>query len=109
VTEGTANLIDAAREAGTERIIVMGLAHASQPGEVLADERSRCSTTRRAKFAPALATLVELARLTIRVGASAAIRPPLRSPASACAADGALASTQRTERRRELQIGDTHV
>ena len=109
MTEGTANLIDAAREAGTERIIVMGLAHASQPGEVLADERSRCSTTRRAKFAPALATLVELARLTIRVGTSAAIRPPLRSPAPACAADGALASTQRTERRRELQIGDTHV
>ena len=100
MTEGTANLIDAAREAGTERIIVMGLAHASQPGEVLADERSRCSTTRRAKFAPALATLVELAGLTARAGASAAIRPPLRSPAPACAADGGFASTRRTERRR---------
>ena len=109
MTKGTANLIDAAREGGTERIIVLGLAHASQPGEGLADETSRCRTTRRAKFAPALATLVELARLTIRVGTSAAIRPPLRSPAPACAADGALASTQRTERRRELQIGDTHV
>jgi hypothetical protein len=36
VTEGTANLIDAAPEAGTERIIVWGLAYASQPGEGLA-------------------------------------------------------------------------
>jgi hypothetical protein len=68
VTEGTANLIDAAREAGAERIIVWGLTLASQPGDGLADETSRCSTTRRAKFAPTLATLVELERLTTRAG-----------------------------------------
>lgn len=39
MTEGTANLIDAAREAGAERIIVWGLAYVSQPGA--ADRPSR--------------------------------------------------------------------
>ena len=53
MTEGTANLIDAACEAGAERIIVWGLAYVSQRGEGLADETSRCSTSPR-QFAPAL-------------------------------------------------------
>jgi nucleoside-diphosphate-sugar epimerase len=63
-TAGTANLLDAAREAGVRRVITQGLAYTYQPGPGLADEDAPLWVRPPAQFAPVLAALEELERRT---------------------------------------------
>jgi nucleoside-diphosphate-sugar epimerase len=59
-TEGTRNLLDAARRVGTKRVIVQSLAYAYAPGPGLADEDAPLWTDSPAQFRPVVAALAEL-------------------------------------------------
>lgn len=63
-SEGTRNLLDAAQETGTQRIITQGLAYAYEPGHGLADEDAPLWIRPPAQFAPVLAALEEMERST---------------------------------------------
>ncbi|MCW2915879.1 MAG: NAD(P)-dependent oxidoreductase [Actinomycetia bacterium] len=89
--EGTRNLVDAAHQAGTTRVIAQGLAYAYQPGEGLADEDAPLWTTHTPKqFAPVLAALIELERLTAEAGGQVLRFGHLYGPGSAYAANGSF-------------------
>ncbi|MGP4028812.1 NAD-dependent epimerase/dehydratase family protein [Actinomadura sp. 3N407] len=90
-TEGTRNLYDAAANAGVTRVLAEGLAYAYQPGDGLADEDSPLWTDRTPKqFAPVLAALIELERLTGEAGGLVLRFGHLYGPGSAFAPDGAF-------------------
>jgi nucleoside-diphosphate-sugar epimerase len=68
-TEGTRNLIEAARAAGARRIVAQGLAYGYQPGPGLANEDTPLwhdATPR--QFAPVLAALESLEEQTVAAG-----------------------------------------
>lgn len=88
-TEGTRNLIAAA---GTTRIISQGLAYAYQPGPGSANEDAPLwadGTPR--QFAPVLAALMELERLTTAADGLVLRFGHLYGPGSSYAADGSFA------------------
>jgi nucleoside-diphosphate-sugar epimerase len=88
-TEGTRNLVDAA---GGARIVSQGLAYAYQPGPDLANEDAPLWTTRTPKqFAPVLAALIELERLTAGAGGRTLRFGHLYGPGTAFAPDGSFA------------------
>jgi nucleoside-diphosphate-sugar epimerase len=90
-TEGTRNLLDAARAAGADRIVSQGLAYAYQPAPGLADEDAPLWTTRTpAQFRSVLAALVELERLTYEAGGLVLRLGHLYGPGSMYAPDGSF-------------------
>jgi nucleoside-diphosphate-sugar epimerase len=90
-TEGTRNLVDAAREAGATRVIAQSLAYAYQPGKALANEDSPLWTEHTPKqFAPVLAALIELERITADAGGLVLRLGHLYGPGSAYAEDGSF-------------------
>ena len=90
-TEGTRHLLDAARAVGATRFISHGLAYAYQPGDKLADEDAPLWTRDTPKqFAPVLAALGELERLTVEAGGLVLRLGHLYGPGSAYAADGSF-------------------
>ncbi|TDC48278.1 NAD(P)-dependent oxidoreductase [Actinomadura sp. KC345] len=92
-TEGTRNLYAAAEKAGAGRILAEGLAYAYQPGDGLAGEDAPLWTDRTPKqFAPVLAALVELERLTAGAGGLVLRFGHLYGPGTAFAKDGAFAN-----------------
>ncbi len=87
-TEGTRNLIEAARGA---RIISQGLAYAYQAGEGLADEDAPLWRTDTPKqFVPVLDALAELERLTAQAGGLVLRLGHLYGPGSIYAAGGSF-------------------
>ncbi|MEU8803995.1 NAD(P)-dependent oxidoreductase [Spirillospora sp. NPDC048819] len=90
-TEGARNLYDAAAQAGVTRVLAEGLAYAYQPGDGLADEDAPLWTDRTpGQFAPVLAALIELERLTAEAGGLVLRFGHLYGPGSAFAGDGAF-------------------
>jgi nucleoside-diphosphate-sugar epimerase len=87
-TEGTRNMIDAARDAGATRFIVQGLAYAYDPADGLADEDAPLWRDPPRQFAPVLDALVEMERLTAEAGGLVLRFGHLYGPGSAFAADG---------------------
>ncbi|MFC9636372.1 NAD-dependent epimerase/dehydratase family protein [Streptomyces mirabilis] len=95
-TEGTRNLMEAARVAGVRRIVAQGLAYGYQPGAGLANEDAPLwhSATPR-QFAPVLAALISLEEQTVTVGGTVLRFGHLYGPGSAYAADGAFTAQVR--------------
>lgn len=89
-TEGTRNLVEAVRAAGVHRFVAQGLAYAYDPAgdgrPATEDDPLWMSPPRR--FAPVLAALRELERLTARAGGLVLRLGHLYGPGSAYAADG---------------------
>lgn len=91
-TRGTRHLLDAARLAGAVRVISQGLAYGYQRGEGLADEDAPMWTSRTPKqFAPVLAALIELERLTGAADGLVLRFGHLYGPGSAYAGNGSFA------------------
>jgi len=97
-TDGTRNLIEAARGAGVKRIIVQGLGYAYQPGDGLADEDAPLWRDPPREFATSLRALVELERLTAEAGGLVLRIGHLYGPGSAYAADGSFTAQVRARR-----------
>ncbi|QXJ20166.1 NAD(P)-dependent oxidoreductase [Actinomadura graeca] len=98
-TEGTRNLYDAARAAGASRIIAQGLAYAYAPGEGLADEDAPLWTDRTPRqFAPVLAALLELERMTADADGLVLRFGHLYGPGSAYAPDGLFTAQVRARK-----------
>jgi nucleoside-diphosphate-sugar epimerase len=92
-TEGTRNLIEAA---GGARVISQGLAYAYQPAPGLADEDQPLWTSHTPRqFAPVLAALIELERLTVAAGGVVLRFGHLYGPGTAYAPDGSFAAQVR--------------
>lgn len=95
-TEGTRNLLDAAREAGAGRVVSQGLAYAYQPGEGLANEDAPLWTDGTPRqFMPVLDALVELERLTTEADGLVLRFGHLYGPGSMFASDGAISAQLR--------------
>lgn len=95
-TEGTRNLYDAARGAGTARVLAQGLAYAYRPAAGLADEDAPLWTERAPKqFAPVLAALVDLETMTAEAGGLVLRFGHLYGPGSAYAPDGSFTAQVR--------------
>ncbi|WP_433153997.1 NAD-dependent epimerase/dehydratase family protein [Actinomadura nitritigenes] len=95
-TEGTRNLYDAARAAGTARFLAQGLAYAYRPAAGLADEDAPLWTERTPKqFAPVLAALVDLETMTAEAGGLVLRFGHLYGPGSAYAPDGSFTAQVR--------------
>lgn len=95
-TEGTRNLVDAARAAGAGRIVAEGLAYAYQPDAGLADEDAPLWTRNTPRqFASALAALMELESVTTAAGGLVLRFGHLYGPGSAYAADGSFTAQVR--------------
>ncbi|WP_445527778.1 NAD-dependent epimerase/dehydratase family protein [Streptomyces cyslabdanicus] len=95
-TEGTRNLLAAARAAGAGRIVAQGLAYGYQPGAGLANENDPLwhdATPR--QFAPVLAALDSLEEQTAEAGGTVLRFGHLHGPGSAYAADGAFTAQVR--------------
>lgn len=91
-TEGTRNLVDAARAAGADRVISQGLGYAYRPAAGLANEDAPLWMEDTPKqFAPVLAALVELEQLTTEAGGLVLRLGHLYGPGSMYAADGSFA------------------
>ena len=90
-TEGTRNLVDAARAVGVRRLIAEGLAYAYDPaGAGLADEDEPLWRRPPAGFASALAALEELEATTTAVGGTVLRMGHLYGPGTMFAADGSF-------------------
>ena len=90
-TEGTRNLLDAARTAGAGRVVAQGLAYGYQPAAGLANEDAPLWTERTPRqFAPVLAALIELERLTAGAGGLVLRFGHLYGPGSMYATDGSF-------------------
>lgn len=97
-TEGAANLLDAAREAGTAKIITEGLAYAYEPAAGLADEDAPLWRKPPKEFAAVLAALIELEART-RADDGLVLRfGHLYGPGTAYAPDGSV--TQQIRARK---------
>ncbi len=91
-TEGTRNLLDAAHEAGAERMITQGLAFAYRPGPGLAGEDAEFWTDGPAQFQAAVRALVEHEQLTAAHGGLVLRFGHLYGPGTSYAADGTFAA-----------------
>lgn len=90
-TEGTRNLLDAAREVGARRVISQGLAYIYDPdGTGNADEDALVWRDPPKQFAPVLAALMELERRTVDAGGLVLRFGHLYGPGSMLAHDGSL-------------------
>src|SRR6185312_8381109 len=90
-TEGTRNLVDAARAVGVRRIIAQGLAYAYDPaGAGLADEDAPLWRRPPAAFASSLAALRELEASTTAAGGTVLRLGHLHGPGTMFAADGSF-------------------
>ncbi|MGI3782916.1 MAG: NAD-dependent epimerase/dehydratase family protein, partial [Janthinobacterium lividum] len=90
-TEGTRNLLDAAREAGARRVISQGLAYAYDPtSRTTADEDQPLWRRAPRQFGPVLTALIELEQITADVGGLVLRFGHLYGPGSAFAADGSV-------------------
>lgn len=89
-TEGTRNLLDAARESGARRIITQGLAFPYQPGAGLADEETPLWRRTPAEFAPNLAALQELEAMTGAANGTVLRLGHLYGPGTTFAPDGSF-------------------
>ncbi|NED95773.1 NAD(P)-dependent oxidoreductase [Phytoactinopolyspora alkaliphila] len=88
-TEGTRNLIEAMRPAGSIRVIAQGLAYAYRPaGAQLADEDAAFWTDGPKQFRPVVAALLEHERLTREAGGLVLRFGHLYGPGSSYAPDG---------------------
>jgi nucleoside-diphosphate-sugar epimerase len=106
--EGTGNLVDAARAAGGARVISQGLAYAYQPAAGLADEDAPLWTLRTpAQFAPVLAALVGLERLTQAAGGLVLRFGHLYGPGSMFAPDGSF--TRQVRAGKTPLVGGGHA
>ncbi|GAA0257872.1 NAD(P)-dependent oxidoreductase [Actinomadura nitritigenes] len=95
-TEGTRNLYDAARDAGTARVLAQGLAYAYRPAAGLADEDAPLWTERTPRqFAPVLAALVELEARTAEAAGLVLRFGHLYGPGSAYAPGGSFTAQVR--------------
>ncbi|SOE47613.1 Nucleoside-diphosphate-sugar epimerase [Streptomyces sp. OV198] len=95
-TEGTRNLMEAARAAGVRRIVAQGLAYGYQPGAGLANEDAplwRDATPR--QFMPVLAALESLEEQTVTAGGTVLRFGHLYGPGSAYAGDGTFTAQVR--------------
>lgn len=100
-TDGTRNLVAAAREVGMPSLITQGLAFAYEPGDTVRSEDEPLWTSPPASFAPVVAALAELERLTREAGGTVLRLGHLHGPGTAYADDGAMA---RQVRARTLPI-----
>ena len=90
-TEGTRNLVEAARAAGVRRLIAEGLAYAYDPtGAGPADEDEPLWRRPPAGFASALAALTELEATTTAAGGTVLRMGHLYGPGTMFAADGSF-------------------
>lgn len=89
-TEGTRNLLDAARESGVRRMIAQGLAYAYEPGDGLADERTPLWQRPPKPFASTVAALRQLEAMTTREGGTVLRLGHLYGPGTMFAADGSF-------------------
>ncbi|WP_067815765.1 NAD-dependent epimerase/dehydratase family protein [Actinomadura kijaniata] len=87
-TEGTRNLLDAAREAGATRIITQGLAFAYEPGETPANEDTPFWSDPPRQWAASLAALRTLEKLTADADGLVLRFGHLYGPGTAFARDG---------------------
>jgi nucleoside-diphosphate-sugar epimerase len=97
-TEGTRNLLDAAREAGATKFITEGLAYAYAPAAGLANEDAPLWLNPPKQFAHALEALLDLERQTREAGGLALRFGHLYGPGSAYAPDGSI--TQQIKARK---------
>lgn len=95
-TEGTANLIAAARRAGAERIITQGLAYSYQPGPGAAGEDEPLWVDGPAQFRPVALALVEHERLTVQAQGLVLRFGHLYGAGTAYAADGSFVADVRS-------------
>lgn len=103
-TEGTANLLDAARETGTAKVITESLAYAYEPAAGLADEDAPLWRKPPKEFAGALAALVELETRTEAADGLVLRFGHLYGPGSAYAPDGSI--TQQIKARKLPAAGN---
>ncbi|MEV0843419.1 NAD(P)-dependent oxidoreductase [Actinocatenispora sera] len=87
-TEGTRNLLAAARRAGVPRVIAQGLAYAYEPGDGVANEDSPLWAKPPSQFVPVLDALRDLERQTTAAGGLVLRLGHLYGPGSTFAADG---------------------
>ncbi|GAA1930292.1 NAD(P)-dependent oxidoreductase [Streptomyces sodiiphilus] len=89
-TEGTANLLAAAQEAGARRIIAQSIAFAYEPGRSPADEDTPLWPDPPRRMAPVLGALRDLERQTTEAGGLVLRFGHLYGPGSVLAPDGSL-------------------
>lgn len=94
-TEGTRNLLDAARDAGAVRVITQGLAYGYRPGPGLADEDAAMWTDGPAQFRPVAQALLENERLTAESGGLVLRFGHLYGPGTGYATDGSFVADVR--------------
>jgi nucleoside-diphosphate-sugar epimerase len=94
-TEGTRNLVDAARESGARRIIAQGLAYAYEPGDGLADEETPLWRWPPAPFASSMTALRGLEAITTQAGGTVLRLGHLYGPGTMFASDGSFADDVR--------------
>lgn len=101
-TEGTRNLLDAAEEVGVRRVVAQGVAFVYDPARPgLADEDAPWWRRPPRQFAPVLAALQELERVTAGAGGLVLRYGHLYGPGTAYAADGVFV---RQARKRMLPV-----
>jgi nucleoside-diphosphate-sugar epimerase len=93
--EGTRNLIEAARATGAERFVGQSIAFAYEPAAGLADEDAPLMRDPSSQFAPAVAAIAELERLTLQAGGTVLRFGQLYGPGTAFAAEGSMGSAAR--------------
>lgn len=89
-TEGTRNLVDAARATGVRKLVNQGLAYAYDPGAGLANEDEPLWRRPPAAFASSLAALRELEATTTAAGGTVLRLGHLYGPGTMFAADGSI-------------------
>ncbi|QSB15357.1 NAD(P)-dependent oxidoreductase [Natronosporangium hydrolyticum] len=101
-TDGTRNLLTAARQVGVGRVVAQGLAYAYDPdGAGPADEQTPLWPAPPAPFVPVLGALKELERNTLAAGGTVLRFGHLYGPGTIYAADG---SFTRQVRRRQVPL-----
>jgi nucleoside-diphosphate-sugar epimerase len=103
-TEGMRNLLAAAEDAPVTRIIAEGVAFAYEPGDAIRGETEPLWARPPRTFAPAVAALAELERLTHDAGGTVLRFGHLYGPGTAYAPDGSLTGMVR-ERKLPI-VGD---
>jgi nucleoside-diphosphate-sugar epimerase len=97
-TEGTHNMLDAARDVGVRRIVAQGLAYAYEPGDGLADEDVPLMRRPPHQFASSVAALRELETATTEAGGTVLRLGHLYGPGTMFAADGSVIADIRAGR-----------
>jgi nucleoside-diphosphate-sugar epimerase len=92
-TEGTRNLLRAAADVGTQRVVAQSVAFGYEPGPGLADETAPLFQNPSRDFAPLQQALLDLERQTIDAGGVALRFGHLYGPGTSFAADGPLTAS----------------